>query len=432
VPRVPDPRQLLSGTWDVYHPRTVNAQLRAEYALTTTWRLSAEVSRSHSDRTRLQDRIDIGNDIETGTGANTVAYINNKYTTDFYKIEALGKLKLLGMPHELTLGASHTRKNAESFTLTNIQPTGQTQNIYNPVLLAAPVVPNVPVVYSPFISENTGVYFYDTVEIAGKWKLLAGMRETDSRFAASTGVTNGKTPSPALGVLYDIASSTTVYASYMKSLEEGPTAPTNAQTVNPGEILPPGISRQTEIGIRTSWLKGMSVNVAVFQIERPKGDTDPGSGIFMYNGTIGFRGIETTLRAEIDRRWSVNFSGQAMRAVQHSPRPDTDGKTPENTPTVVANASVKYQVPQVRGVSLNVGASFVGRRYINNLQQGAIPGVTLFNAGLGYAAKIDGRSMNFQVSLDNIANKRYWNSVTTGTYGAGMDRAIKFSAKIDF
>lgn len=432
VPRIPDPRNLLSGTWDVYHPRTQNTQLRTEYALARAWKLSAEISRSHSERTRLQDRIDIGTNLDTGIGNNTVAYIDNKYTTDFYKIEALGKFRLWDMPHNLTLGASYTKKDAESFTLTNIQPKGQKQNIYNPLTLAAPVVPNVPVVYSPFVSKNTGVYFYDTVGIGTKWKLLAGLRETSSTFESSKGVTEGKTPSPALGALYDIAPATTIYASYMKGLEEGPTAPTNAQTRNPGEILPPAVSKQAEIGIRTSYFKGVSVNASAFDIDRPKGDTDPVSGIFGYNGTIRYRGIETTINADINRQWSLDFSGQVMRAVQHTPLPDTDNRTPENTAKIIAKASVKYKVRQVAGLTLNAGASFVGQRYINNMEQGTIPGVTLFNAGVGYATKIAGRKASFQVSIDNIANKRYWNSVATGTYGAGMDRSIKFSAKFDF
>jgi len=40
--------------------------------------------------------------------------------------------------------------------------------------------------------------------------------------------------------------------------------------------------------------------------------------------------------------------------------------------------------------------------------------------------------MSFQLSVDNVGNLRYWNSVQTGTYGTGMDRNIKFNTKVDF
>jgi iron complex outermembrane receptor protein len=58
--------------------------------------------------------------------------------------------------------------------------------------------------------------------------------------------------------------------------------------------------------------------------------------------------------------------------------------------------------------------------------------VLLYSAGIGYATKVAGHGLSLQLNVDNLANRRYWNSVTTGTYGAGMDRSYKFSAKIDY
>ena len=46
--------------------------------------------------------------------------------------------------------------------------------------------------------------------------------------------------------------------------------------------------------------------------------------------------------------------------------------------------------------------------------------------------RVRGVRAAFQLSVDNLSNLRYWNSVQTGTYGIGMDRAFRFSAKIDF
>lgn len=40
-------------------------QQRTEYALTPGWRVSAEIARSDSERVRLQDRIDIGNNLDS-------------------------------------------------------------------------------------------------------------------------------------------------------------------------------------------------------------------------------------------------------------------------------------------------------------------------------------------------------------------------------
>ena len=51
---------------------------------------------------------------------------------------------------------------------------------------------------------------------------------------------------------------------------------------------------------------------------------------------------------------------------------------------------------------------------------------------MNYATSIYGRRASFQLALDNISNRRYWNSVQTGTYGIGMDRSARFNAKMDF
>ena len=45
--------------------------------------------------------------------------------------------------------------------------------------------------------------------------------------------------------------------------------------------------------------------------------------------------------------------------------------------------------------------------------------------------RLNGKRVAFQVNADNLANKRYWNSVQTGTYGIGMDRSIKFNIRLD-
>ena len=55
-----------------------------------------------------------------------------------------------------------------------------------------------------------------------------------------------------------------------------------------------------------------------------------------------------------------------------------------------------------------------------------------FDVRTSYATRIAGRRTSFGLSIDNLANKRYWNSVQTGTYGIGMDRSIRFNAKFDF
>jgi iron complex outermembrane receptor protein len=86
----------------------------------------------------------------------------------------------------------------------------------------------------------------------------------------------------------------------------------------------------------------------------------------------------------------------------------------------------------MRKLTLRAGASYTGPRFINALDQGQIPGVSLFNAAASYQTAFFGHKTNLQVAVSNLADKWYWNSVTSSAFGAGMQRALRFSAKIAY
>jgi iron complex outermembrane receptor protein len=80
---------------------------------------------------------------------------------------------------------------------------------------------------------------------------------------------------------------------------------------------------------------------------------------------------------------------------------------------------------------LSTGATAISSRFVNNQEQATIPGYTLYTVGVGYITRLYGKRVAIQVNADNLANKRYWNSVQTGTYGIGMDRSVKMSVRVD-
>ncbi len=217
----------------------------------------------------------------------------------------------------------------------------------------------------------------------------------------------------------------------MEGLEAGATAPATAANLN--VILPSAISRQKEVGIRDSYFKGLSISGSYFEITRANAVTDPVTKIFENNGNLLYKGVEATMSYDINRQWTVNGAIQWLKAVQNSPlQPLINGLVPENTPKWLANLSVTYRVPQLAGLTLTAGTNAVSTRFVNPQDQGVIPGYALFTVGGGYVTRIAGRRVALQLNVDNVADKRYWNSVQTGTYGTGMDRGIKMSAKVDF
>ena len=427
---VPDPRKLLSGGWNIYTPRTVNVQLRADYAFTDNWKMLVQAGQSDSHRHRNTVRI-AGYDIDTGAGGTvTVQPITNDYRNTFYRSEVLGRFKTGSFSHDLTVGISSSERYGVSYDLQTIT-LPQKQNIFDPIVLNAPVITKPGIAKPSQTSTDTGLYVYDTIGVTKQFKVLVGVRRVQDKEVNGNETSTSYVNSPAVGVLYDIRPTTTVFASYMQGLEAGGTAPANAKNQN--EVLAPAISRQKEIGIRDSYFKGLSLSASYFDITRGNAVTDPTDNVFKYLGDLKYKGIEATIAYEINRDWRVNAALLRLDARQDSPvQPLIDGKVPENSPKWNANFGVSYRVAALPGLMVRAGMKTISKRPVNNENQGYIPGYTLYDAGLSYATRISGHRASFGLSIDNLGNKRYWNSVQTGTYGIGMDRSIKFNAKIDF
>jgi iron complex outermembrane receptor protein len=334
------------------------------------------------------------------------------------------------LTHNLTLGPSKSERDSNTTGQNNVT-LPQTQNIYDPVVLNPPVFKKPFTSLPPQASKDTAVYAYDTIGVTSKWKFLVGIRRTRDVETSGPKETTTTVNTPAYGLLYDILPTTTLFASYMQGLEAGATAPATAS--NSDVILPSAISRQREIGIRDSYFEGLSISGSFFKISRANAVTDPITNIFENNGSLEYKGVESTISYEINRQWTVNAAAQWLTAIQDSPlQPLINGLVPENTPKWLGNASVTYRPPLVPGLTLTAGTNGVTKRPVNPQDQGNIPGYFLYSTSASYVTRIADRRVAFQFSVDNIGNLRYWNSVQTGTYGTGMDRAFKFSTKVDF
>jgi iron complex outermembrane recepter protein len=432
ITRVPDPRVNLlgpGGDWAQYTPRSLNYQVRADYALNDQWSALLQAGRSDTHRHRHAVRIQ-GYNLTTGANGTVVDQItsNNNLNT-LYRAELSGGFATGFMTHRLTAGVSQSERYSESDNLNLTLP--QRQNIYNPVSIPRPANERPG---TPNLSQNSvdrAVYAYDTIGLLPQVKLLAGVRITRNTDSVEGKPDNSSTvTSPAVGVLYDIRPSTTVYASYMSGLEAGQVAPGTA--ANSNFVLAPIVSKQKEIGIRDSSFAGLVFNAAYFDIRRPNAVIDPVTNIFGYSGNTSYRGVEATGRYTFLRNWTVNAGMQWLRAVQHSPsQPLIDGRTPENTPTWSGALGVAYRTP-LPGLTVRAGLQTISRRAVNPQNQGYIPGYTLYAMGASYDTSVMGKHTTFQVQVDNVGNKRYWNSVANGLYGIGMDRVVRFNAKVDF
>ncbi len=448
---VPDPRNLLSGQWALYTPETTNAQVRADYLLDDKLKVVGEVGRSYSDRSRFTTRIG-GYDLDTGAGGVVrVSTVTQNYRNTFGMLELQAAFPTWALAHELTFGGSVTDRRAETPLNRKEFILPQKQNIYDPIVLDPPVFKGSTTALPLQISRDGGVYVYDTISFHPRApRVLLGLRYTEDyenngkAYDPVTCIKCGPNTSwialPSFGALWDVIPGLTLFGSYMEGLEAGGTAPANAFNAN--EILPAQVSKQKEVGVRTSYFRGINASVSLFEIDKANAVTDPNPNAYcggnpacyVNSGQINYKGLEATVNAQLTRLFTVDVGWQWLRAIQNSPDPKFNGLAPENTPRSIGNVRLGFRVPWVSGLTLSAGAAGVTSRYVNFQQQGSIPGYVLYSAGASWTVAdrmLNVRRLTFLLNVDNLTNLRYWNSVQTGTYGIGMDRTIRTAIKMD-
>lgn len=434
LPALPDPKRLLGSTGATFDAEVTNTQVRADYALSDTWALMVEAGRSEAKRDR---RLSIfGNyDVRTGAGRITGNAQHLEQSSDLVRTELFGTFAAAGWQHEVTIGAARSTKSQDPIFQRNYGGATTPQNLYDPRVigeLPLSAMPTRPTTGAQD-SRELGLYALDRITFSERWQLVAGVRHT--RFESS------QQPSATLPLIaYDVSKTTPLaalsyrftpdlmaYASYSQGVEEGDVAPTG--TANQNNRLAPGVSRQKEAGLRWLTPSGTLLSGALFDIERPGAYTNA-SNVFTGDGRQTYRGAEVSAQGRLTRQLAWQLSGQALNAAFRDINVQYDGKRPENTARNTASAFLSYDIAPVPGLSVNGGAYFTGRRPVDDLNQAFIGGVTVFGLGARYATRVMGQRAQFQLNVDNVADRRYWAAAGT-RLAVGTPRTVRALVKFD-
>jgi iron complex outermembrane receptor protein len=429
LPAVPDNKRNLAGEWQRYDARATNALLRGDFALAGNWALTLETGRAETIRDRRFSQFQ-NYDLATGDGSLAIFFANGqKFVNTNHRVEVLGRLGSGFLQHELTVGYTHNERDA--FSGDSAPNALVSQNLYNP----RPVPPLTPVLTTRGTNStitDKGLYAFDRVMIGDRWQLLAGVRASDYSNVNVTSRYSASKVSPNVSVLFKPAPDTSVYASYLEGLEETGTAPANR--ANTGEILPPAVNKQKEIGVKTRAFSGVFAQAALFQIDRPQTTVDAANR-FIVGGKSRYRGLELSASGDITEQIGIVTSMQLLDAKIVSVGASNAGelgKTPENTPRRTFSIFGEYRLPRVAGLSLNAAVYHVGKRAVNNLNQAFIGSYTTLSLGARYQTLLAGQKVTLQANLDNAADRDYWATAGNGLLGTGAPRTLRLAAKVDF
>lgn len=421
LPPVPKNTQNLGGEWQQGRGYETNFLGQVTWRFAKNWELSLYGGRSYLDRDRYFSEFRNYN-LTTGAGQLAVTLTNgNINENNNYRGEIAGAFLTGPLKHEIVFGYTENKRDAE---ITSNPTVTFAQNFLNPVEIPFTPLPPRVVTRTSDITDK-GLYVFDRVTYGdGDWlQVLAGWRETDYESVDRGVLYEADEGSPAFGLVVKPREWLSLYGTYIEGLEEGGIAPVSA--ANSGEILPPGVTEQLEVGAKAEF-GDVLVTLAWFDIDRPSSFVNS-TNTFVQDGRTTYSGIEFSAAGEVGN-FSVYSTAMWLDAeLERAASAAVIGNRPENTPEFTGSLFVEYRLPAVQGLSLSAGVFHVGNRPINAQNTANADGYTTFDLGGRYETEIAGKPTSFRLYVENVADEEYWSATGTNLLGVSLPRTVRFS-----
>ena len=202
--------------------------------------------------------------------------------------------------------------------------------------------------------------------------------------------------------------------------------------------LMPYLASQEEIGVKTN-LGQMFLTAALFRIDK-NAYTVTSDNRFTEGGTEVHQGVELTATGKITRDWTVCGGVTFLDATIEDQKinkagASLAGKTPDGVPQQVAKLYTEYAIPQVPGLSLTGGVSYVGWEYVDNtpnknMNRMSIPAVVTGEVGCRYKTRVQNHDLTLRFNILNVSGENYWTSKGDNMLYLGDPRTFVFSAEL--
>jgi iron complex outermembrane receptor protein len=451
LPRLPDPRLNPGSIGFVNRASETNLLARMRWTFASRWTLTAEGGFSNARRDRRFSTLSQFNSV-TGSGILTVQAANGQlYRNSDFRADVAGKVDTGAFRHELVLGLSSQRSRqyfappllAAGF----LNPGGCielglgsrcVQSAFDPAVLRD-VNFNGNVPYDPTRdtkNADTGLYLFDRMSFGGalreRFQLIVGARQSYYRqfIAVRRNQWNrnfsAHPVTVSAAVVYRLVSGASLYASYIEGIESVPPAPN--LTVNQGQALPPGESRQKEVGAKIKPTRTLLLNIAYFDIDRRLTYVNS-SNRFVNDGIGHYRGVEAGLNGDITPELSIIGSAILLDAREEVPGdPVINGKRVENSAHWQWSVFAQYRFARrLEGAGLSTGLSFTGKRSINPENSLFVPSYTTLDIGGFYGMKIAGVPVTMHVNAVNLLSKRYVASTGSNLLAMGIPMSVRLT-----
>lgn len=373
------------------------------------------------DRTFTQRFSNIANEKHENYGG--YVYLDTRFST-------------FTIDHKLTLGYSSTFyeyfMRSDGFTYqdgTNNLTLNELKSIPEPGWGAIGNEPMLPV----WANRYNNILIGDDITFNDQWSAMIGLNyaTTIEKASGIYGDSNYEKSAltPTVSLLYKPVEDLTTYVSYMEALQPG-TIVGNTYT-NRGEVLPPLISKQYEVGAKYDIAPSLLLSSALFRIEKPNQFSNLAIPIptYVQDGLQVHNGVELVLTGKVTDNLTIIGGGTLMDiSVEKANNPDLEGKKPTNVASRMGKIYAEYALPWITGLSLTGGIYYTGEKYADEANTDKIPSYTLYDIGARYATRLLDKSLVVRLNVINLTGKDYWQNATY----LGVPRTIAFSASMMF
>jgi iron complex outermembrane receptor protein len=342
--------------------------------------------------------------------------------------------------HELALTATTYSSTGGSGT---VQAGGGAfaTNLYNPTLIVQPSIP-MPAANKTSTQTLTSIGIADTLSAADKRiQLTVGARLQQVQATNYNAVSGAATSSydqsalsPSVALVFKPWENVSLYGNFIQGLQQGSIV--QPPFVNAGDVFPPFKSTQFEAGVKVDWGK-LTTTASIFQISQPSILSNLVTNTQFLGGEQVNQGFEFNFFGEIAEGVRILGGAMFMNAVLTKTQGGlTDGWIAPFSPGVQLNLAGEWDLPFVRGLTLNGRAVYTGSQFIDTLSpRRSLPAWTRFDLGARYAFEnpgAKGKLLVARFSVENLFDTNYWAGGTNTLLYLGAPRSFRLSLTADF
>lgn len=432
VPKAPDGRLNVTQPWEWSRINDQSVLWRNEYDVTDQVTLFADVGGSRTNVERFFGLPTITN--SSGDTSSKPQFFGLSIDRHTYDGGVRARFDTGFVRHAVTFQAS-VYHDALYRRLTDGSTVAS--NIYNPTVAPTQFANEIP--GRPRLSDSqlTGLSIADTMSVLDERVLLTlGVRRQGvegNNYLSNVGTLansyDKSATTPVVGLVVRPRDNVSLYANYIEGLSRGEVVQ-RQDVSNFGEVLPPYIAKQYEAGIKVDFGR-VATTFSAFEISKASGEVL--AGRFGATAETQVRGLEFNVFGELMPDVRV-LGGVSLLdgTLTKTAIAANVGNTPIGVPNVQANIGAEWDLPWVRGLTLNGAVIYTGRQFVDAANKQPIPDWTRLDLGARYTTAINGRKTTFRANVQNVTGENYWSSVASfGTFFLGAPRTYLLSMTVD-